>query len=609
MTIKCDNINVRKIIEKKFPIVKWLPKYKLSDIFSDFVAGITVGLTLIPQAIAYSALAGLEPQYGLYSGFAGTFVYIFFGTVKQVNIGPTAVVSLLTYSYTKNMNSDFAVLLCFLAGVVEFVSGLLHLGSLVEFVSVPVTAGFSSAAALIIASSQIKGLLGISIDSENFFQTITEVVHNLSKTRRWDLILSICCCTILLLLRKLKDVKLNFSTSKKLKNFINRGFWLLSTSRNALVVIACATSAYFLSKESSNPPFLLTGEIQPGFPQVSLPPFSTTVHNRTYNFIEMCSHLGKGIIIVPLVSLLNNVAIAKAFASDGIFDGSQEMMTLGLCNIVASFFKSMPISGSFSRSAVNNASGVQSPLGNFFTGSLVILALGFLTPYFYYIPKATLSSVIVCAVIFMVEIRLIKQIWISSKKDLIPAFATFIICLWIGVEVGIFIGVTFDIIYLLYLNARPQCEANEKFDCLSFCPKFSFLYLNIDYIRTKVNHELIKKKNSNSNLIIIIIDCSYVQVIDYSAVQGLKSLIKDCKEKNHQILFYKMNENLEKKLGKFIGHDFVHVKNNSESFDKEFFENLKLHESESNPTEIDGENLEKFKMKNFIINGIQSSNG
>ncbi|KAK6624111.1 hypothetical protein RUM44_010969 [Polyplax serrata] len=595
MKIKCSNIKVRSIVENKIPIVTWLPKYKLSSLFADFVAGLTVGLTLIPQAIAYAALAGLEPQYGLYSGLAGTFVYIFFGTVKQVNIGPTAVVSLLTYNYTRGTNSDFAVLLCFLSGVVELLSGLFNLGCLVEFVSVPVTAGFSSAAALVIACSQIKGLLGISINSENFIQTWSEVFQHVADTRPWDLTLSIGCCVILLSLRKLKDVRIGFCASAKLNTVTNHVLWLLSTARNALVVIACAGMAYFLTRGHETP-FLLTGAIQAGFPNVDFPPFSTTVGNKTYTFVEMCSYLGKGIVVVPLVSLLNNVAIAKAFASEGIFDGSQEMMTLGLCNVVASFFRSMPVSGSFSRSAVNNASGVKTPMGNLYTGCLVVLALGFLTPYFYYIPKATLSSVIVCAVIFMVEFRLIGHIWRANKKDLIPAFATFFACLWSGVEVGILFGLAIDLIYLLYLNARPSCKVEGKLNLESpeyvkFCPKTSFLFPNIDYIRTKINKVIVDTSD-----VPLIIDCSHVNVVDFSAIQGLRALIGDVKKKNRQIIFYKLKESIVKRLSEVIGDDFVHVSTDLGQLSKDFFENSKLSlPFDSDPSHLNI-SMEKLKL-------------
>lgn len=167
-------------------------------------------------------------------------------------------------------------------------------------------------------------------------------------------------------------------------------------------------------------------------------------------------------------------------ASGQIIDASQELLTLSLCNVFGSFFSSMPITGSFSRSAVNHASGVQTPLGGVYTGTyprhtknsqiiktfllgiMVILALSFLTPYFAFIPKASLAAVIICAVIFMIELEVVKPMWKSSKKDLVPTFATFLLCLAIGVEYGILVGVAINILFLLYPSARPTLYIEKK---------------------------------------------------------------------------------------------------------------------------------------------------
>ncbi|KAL0278530.1 UNVERIFIED_CONTAM: hypothetical protein PYX00_000335 [Menopon gallinae] len=548
-------ISATEVLRKRVPIIRWLPRYRIGHCISDFVAGLTVGLTLLPQAIAYAALAGLGPQYGLYSSFAGSLVYIIFGTVKEVNIGPTALLSLLTFTYTKDMNSDFAVLLCFLSGVIELLCGILHLGFVVEFVSVPVTAGFCSATAVIIASSQVKGLLGIKVNSESFVETWSEIFKNIPDTRPWDLTLSIGCCSILLGMRKLKDMKFNGKKPSVARKILGRALWLLATARNALVVVACAGLAYFLSQHAESP-FLLTGTIQSGLPPVGLPPFSTTIGNQTYTFLDMCSHLGVGMVVVPLVSLLGNVAIAKAFANGEIMDATQEMITLGLCNIVGSFFRSMPVSGSFSRSAVNNASGVKTPLGGLYTGALIILALSFLTPYFFFIPKATLSSVIICAVIFMVEVRLVRLMWKTSKRDLIPAFASFILCLWKGVEIGILLGVAVDLLYLLYINARPRCNVENSpntQECITIQPSGGLLFPAIDFLRTKIS------KVSTESSGPIVVDCLHINALDFTGLQGLKALVEDMKKMERPLLFYRVKDELAQVLKSSIGPDFVNA--------------------------------------------------
>ncbi|XP_077260063.1 sodium-independent sulfate anion transporter isoform X3 [Temnothorax americanus] len=422
--------NFQKMIKDRIPILKWMPQYKLKDALGDLVAGLTVGLTLIPQAIAYAGLAGLDPQYGLYSAFAGSFVYIFFGTCREVNIGPTALLSLLTWTYASGI-PEYAVLLCFLSGCITILLGILRLGFLIEFISIPVVSGFTSAASVIIACSQIKSLLGLNIHGESFVEIWTGLVQHVADTKIPDLILSCCCILTLLGLKHLKDREV---AGTKLKKFL----WTIGTARNALVVVLCAVASYIFETHGGAP-YVLTGHIDAGLPTVEPPPFSRTVGNQTETFIDMAKKFKFGILVIPFISIIGNVAIAKAFSHGMPLDATQEMLTLGLCNLVGSFFQSMPVTGSFSRSAVNNASGVRTPLGGIYTGILVILSLSLLTPYFYYIPKATLSSVIISAVIFMVEIGMILPIWKCNKRDLIPAFVTFLACLFVGVELGILI--------------------------------------------------------------------------------------------------------------------------------------------------------------------------
>ncbi|XP_076234572.1 sodium-independent sulfate anion transporter [Calliopsis andreniformis] len=528
-------LNLKNLLKKRVPILKWLPLYKTKDALGDLVAGLTVGLTLIPQAIAYAGLAGLTPQYGLYSAFAGSFVYIFFGTCSEVNIGPTALISLLTYTYARGI-PEYAVLLCFLSGCVTIVLGILRLGFLVEFVSIPVVSGFTSAASLIIACSQIKSLLGLKIHGESFIEIWRELVSNIGRTRIPDLVLSCCCILILLTLKALKDLKVSNNVFKK---FI----WFVGTGRNALVVILCAVVSY-IYESRGGAPFILTGHIDAGLPTIQLPHFSRTIGNQTETFFDMCNNLGTGILIVPLISIIGNVAIAKAFSRGQSLDATQEMLTLGLCNVVGSFFHSMPVTGSFSRSAVNNASGVRTPLGGIYTGILVIFALTLLTPYFYYIPRATLSSVIISAVIFMIEVKMIRPIWKCSKRDLIPTFATFFACLFAGVELGILIGVTIDLAILIYFNARPTIYIEYRnTPTLSYIlvrPSAGLLFPAVDYLRIYLienlandHHKLLKTfKNSK----IVVLDCKHIDKIDFTAAQGLNTVIRDFKEKDHCLI-------------------------------------------------------------------------
>ncbi|XP_033336485.1 sodium-independent sulfate anion transporter [Megalopta genalis] len=583
-----------RLLKSRVPILKWLPLYKPKDALGDLVAGLTVGLTLIPQAIAYASLAGLTPQFGLYSAFAGSFVYIFFGTCREVNIGPTALISLLTYTYARGI-PEYAVLLCFLSGCVTIVLGILRLGFLVEFVSVPVVSGFTSAASLIIACSQIKSLLGLKIHGESFVEIWTELINNIGRTNIPDLILSCCCILILLTLKKLKDVKVS---NKMLKKSI----WFLETGRNAIVVIVCAVISYVYEKRGGAP-FVLTGEIDAGLPIAGPPPFSRSFGNQTETFVDMCRNLGTGIIIVPLISIIGNVAIAKAFSRGQTLDATQEMLTLGLCNVAGSFFQSMPVTGSFSRSAVNNASGARTPLGGMYTGILVILALSLLTPYFYYIPRATLSSVIISAVIFMIEVEIIGPIWRCSKRDLIPIFATFFACLFAGVELGILIGVTIDLAILIYFNARPtiyiEYRNTPAVSYILVRPSAGLLFPAVDYLRIYLIEHL---ANNQQNLLktfknsrIVVLDCKHIDKIDFTAAQGLNTVISDFKEKNHKLIMLRPSAEVLKSV-QSLSEEIIRVAHT----DAELVAILKEYSLSKRVLEFDAELID---VTNLVIDG------
>ncbi|XP_045772056.1 sodium-independent sulfate anion transporter-like isoform X1 [Maniola jurtina] len=509
-----------RFMYKRLPIIKTVPEYNSEKALADFIAGITVGLTVIPQALAYATLAGLDPQYGLYSSFMGCFVYAIFGSCKDITLGPTALLALMTYEQIQGRNLDYAVLLCFLTGVVQLAMGILHLGVLIDFISVPVTVGFTSATSVIIAVSQLKGLLGLQFRSKGFMDNVKKVFVNIPNANVADSTLGIACIVILLIMRKIKDV--NLSQSRK---GLKKTLWLLSTSRNAFIVVMCSLIAYAWDSYTKSP-FKLTGTVKEGLPSWSLPPFGTQLGDRNVTFVEMCSDLGSSIVLVPIIGVLGNVAIAKAFASGESVDATQELITLSLANILGSFVSAMPITGSFSRSAVNHASGVATQLGSIFTGILVLLSLSLLTPYFYYIPKASLAAVVICAVIFMIEYEVVKPMWRSRRADLVPAFATFALCLIVGVELGIVAGVLLNVILLLYPSARPQMEAeiitnNTGFSYLLITVGNSLYFPGVEYIRQYVTRAA--KKQGGCSMPVVI-DCRYVLGADFTAAKGICAL-------------------------------------------------------------------------------------
>lgn len=235
-------------------------------------------------------------------------------------------------------------------------------------------------------------------------------------------------------------------------------YWLIATARNALIVLFTSMVAFYYTKSEEGSPFFLTGTVKSGIPDFKMPAFETTAENNgtaiPMGFGDMVSELGFSIILTPVIAVLGNVAISKAFGGSGI-DATKELLALSLANVLGSFVSSIPVTGSFSRSAVNHASGVKTPIGGIYTGILVLLALGLLTPYFQYIPRAALSAVIISAVIFMIEYEVVRPLWRCSRRELITVTLTLVISLLIGVELGLLAGVATDVAFLVHRAARP----------------------------------------------------------------------------------------------------------------------------------------------------------
>ncbi|XP_039232378.1 sodium-independent sulfate anion transporter isoform X2 [Drosophila yakuba] len=420
-----SNIFRKKTLYKRFPILVWLPQYKKDYIFGDIVAGISVALTVIPQALAYAGIAGLDLQYGLYACFLGCFIYIFIGSSKDVPIGPTAISALLSFQIAGG-SWQMATLLTFLTGLIEILMGVFRLGFLIDFVSGPVGAGFTSAVSLIIFSSQMKDFLGIKTSGNTFLQVWISIVNDIHNISWPDFILGIVCITLLLSLRALASCSLGPKEGKTTTQKLLTGiFWTIGTARNALLVCGTAGLGYWFFVNGKENLVKTVGFVPKGLPSFQPPPFHMdAVVNETtgevlqegQSFWDMVSTLGSGLIVVPLIALLETMAVVQAFADGKPTDATQELIASGVCNVANSFVQGLRSNGGIARGAILNASGVRTQLSNLYTSVIVIIALLYLTPCFYYIPKAALASIIIAAVIFMVQYRVIKPMWHSKNN-------------------------------------------------------------------------------------------------------------------------------------------------------------------------------------------------
>lgn len=555
-------------IVKYVPVLGWLPQYTQMKAVSDLIAGITLGLTMIPQSMAYAALAGLTAQYGLYSCFVGGFLYIFFGTIKEVSIGPSSLMALVTLQYTRDMPVDFVVLLCFLAGCVEFLMGVLNLGFMIDFISIPVTSGFISATSVIIIIAQLQGLLGLKYKSVNNVDNLYKMFKNINKIQLADVTLGICSIIFLLIFRKLKDIDCPCAKDERnsVRNAaIKKILWYLSIGRNALIVFITAVIAYRFEATGSAP-FRLSGQIKSGLPTVSLSPFSVQVGNQTYTFLDMCAHYGSGIVILPLISVLANVAIAKAFAIGAAVNATQEMLTLGLCNIFGSFVSAMPTTGAFTRSAVGSASGIQTPMAGLYSGTMTLLALSFLTPYFNYIPRATLSAVLITAVMFMIDVKIFKLLWKRHKTDAVAAIGTFLISVLISVEIGLLLGVFFNLIFFIRPTARPtlqviKCKTHLGNRYIMLKPDTCLYYPAVTFICDKIMSIARNEQDDVS----LIVNCKKFTSLDYTSIKGIETLSKRLNVSRNRFWLLHLSSDVKESFDILVDNKYIRLIENKEN--------------------------------------------
>ncbi|KAJ0177478.1 hypothetical protein K1T71_007487 [Dendrolimus kikuchii] len=523
--------------KKRLPVTIWLPKYSIEKFLRDLIAGITVGLTSIPQGIAYAIIAGLPPQVGLYSSAFPGIVYMLFGSCKDVTVGPTAILAALLAKYVAK-SADFAYLAAFLSGCIILLLGVLQLGFLLDFISKPVISGFTTAAALQISASQLKTLFRISGSSGNTcISALVNFFSHITTVHLWDTLLGVFTIVALLLL---KNAKISAdATSSACRNRVSSVWEYVIRARNALVVFVAAILAFVLQKNGLVP-FALTGKIEGGLPHFGPPPFSTTVKNETLNFEDMLSVYGPEGFVMPLVAILESIAIAKAFAGGTSVDGTQEMIAIGACNIISSFCQSMPATGSFTRTAINHASGVMTPAGSLFKASLVLLAVTLLAKAFYFIPRATLAGIIIVAMFSLMDFGVMKRLWRNTKIEFVVYLVTVVIGACVGLEYGILVGASADILRTLMSAARPMVQVQSfkvgNQDCLSI----SFVG-NLSYACCE-HTPVVLRKHAHAQFPVIILDGKQVQSVDIGVAENLISVILDLEKKDHRFLLWNFNE-------------------------------------------------------------------
>jgi SulP family sulfate permease len=422
-------------LQRFLPFLDWIGQVRDPKVLRmDLIAGITVALVLIPQSMAYAQLAGLPAYYGLYASFLPVIVASLWGSSAQLMTGPVAVVSLLTAStlaaYVTIGSDEFialAIMLAFLVGIVQFLLGLFKLGVIVNFLSHPVILGFTNAAALIIGLSQLNKIFGVDKPrSEHFVNDIWAVVLQIPQTHIPTFIMGVAAIAIMWSLKK----------------------YLPKIPGVLVAVVLTTVASWLLNFQGLGGK--VVGAIPEGLPSLVVPQFSW----------DMVVTLLPSAFVISLVGFMEAISIAKAIASKTKqrIDPNQELIGQGLANMVGSLGQSYPVSGSFSRSAVNFNAGAITGMSAVFTAVIVLITLLFLTPLLFHLPQAVLAAVIMMAVFGLINFKALKHAWQAHVHDGLAAIVTFIATLAFAphLDNGIMLGAGMAIMLFLYRTMKPR---------------------------------------------------------------------------------------------------------------------------------------------------------
>ncbi|KAI0165631.1 sulfate permease [Xylariaceae sp. FL1272] len=433
----------------KLPIVQWLPRYSPSWLAQDFMAGLTIGVMLIPQGLSYAKIATIPIEHGLYSSWLPAAIAVFLGTSKDLSSGPTSLMGLLTSEIVADLKdeyapADIASAVAFMCGVYGLVVGLLNLGFLLDFVSIPVLTGFISATALTIGTQQLGSLTGLSDTPSQSFSIIGNVLRRLP---HWDGPTSGVGFGGIFILYLLERMSRKWGK----KHFIIR---YIGSSRAIIVLILFTLISYLVNRNRGDDLLWSVSMVDTdGIPAPKAQPSS------------LISKVAARALAPWIAASLEHQAVGRAFGRKNHYsvDETQEFNYLGVTNLVNSFFGAMPVGGAMSRTAVNSECGVRSPLNGVVTSAFIVLTIFVFSPALYWLPKATLAAIIIMAVFHLFgPFSLIWRYYRISLADYIAFNVAFFVTTFTSSPYGIGSAVGWSIIYTLLRAAfvRPEVSSN-----------------------------------------------------------------------------------------------------------------------------------------------------
>lgn len=513
-----------------FPFLKWFKFVNKETLKADLVAGLTGAVIVLPQGVAFATIAGLPPEYGLYTAMVTPIIAALFGSSYHLVSGPTTAISIVVLTAVSNFAQpgtpefiSMALTLTFLAGAWQLGFGLARLGVLVNFVSHTVVIGFTAGAAILIASSQMKNILGVDIpQGESFLHAWGRIF-----THTGDINPALIVIALGTLLSALA-----------IKKFIPR-------IPNLLIGMVVGSVIAYLMKDMASG-IALVGEIPGQLPPLSSPDFS----------LETIMALAPKAFAVALLGLIEAVSISRAIATKSYqrIQSNQEFIGQGMSNIVGSFFSSYAGSGSFTRSGVNYAVGAKTPMSAIFAAIFLALIVLLIAPLTAYLPKAAMGGVILLVAYNLIDFHHIKMILKNSKSEAAILVVTFLSTLLLHLDFAIYVGVLLSLVFFLKKTSTPEiptlsinqdektgkrCFININKKPVKQCPQLKIIRIDmsiyfgsINYIQERISHIA-----ENEHIYHIMIDATRINFIDLAGAEALLSENKILREHGGGLYF------------------------------------------------------------------------
>lgn len=520
-----------------FPAVAEIRQYPRQNLPDDLIAGLMTAVLLIPQALAYAALAGLPVEVGLYASILPPVVYALMGTSRTLSIGPVALSALLVANALASTAAlpgspaymADALLLAALSGVIFLAMALLRLDVLVNFVGHPVLSGFTTAAGILIIIGQIPSLVGIDIATAGSgLAKVMETVKDLPGLHTATALVGLAALTLLLLLRSpLVNFLESLGLSSKLAGLASR------TGPLVVIVVLTALVANFGLDQAG---VAIVGAIPSGLP---MPTLGFLRPDRIVALLPSA-------FVISLIGYVGSISVAKSLAHRRRekVDNNQELVALGFANIAASISGSMPVAGGFSRSSVNFSAGAKTQLSAVICSLLVVAATLYFTSLFYYLPKAALAATIMVSVLSLLDWQAAREAWRYDKADGTAWILTFLGVVAVNIEAGLIAGVLVGLGSFIWRSSRPhmaivgRVPGTEHFrniqrhgvqtwpNLMLLRVDRSLFFANVNY----VGDEVARVASEQPELEHLVIICSAVNTIDHSALQALELMALNLRE-------------------------------------------------------------------------------